>query len=169
MNARNDATNAQTTPFGAAAPQHELLAGMAGNWRGTTRTWLDPNAAPEETPTEATAEMLLGGRFLRIDYRGTVAGKPHAGQMIVGFHNDAQSFELLQIDSFHTGSMMMLSTGPVGPGGAVSVLGSYPAGNERWGWRTVLRRDAEELVIEAFNIAPDGQEFPAIETRLRRA
>jgi hypothetical protein len=49
------------------------------------------------------------------------------------------------------------------------VLGSYAAGDQRWGWRTVIHPHPERFVIEAFNIAPDGQEHPALKTQLTRA
>jgi hypothetical protein len=169
MSERVDATNAATAAFQPAA-QHETLRNMVGRWSGPTQTWLDPSAAPDESRTEVTVESLLGGRWIRIDYQSTVQGKPHAGQMIVGFHKDAKAFEIAWVDSFHTGTSMMLSTGAPRPDGAVSVVGSYGAGNERWGWRTVLRQtQPDELVFEAYNISPAGQEDRAVETRLRRA
>jgi hypothetical protein len=48
----------------------------------------------------------------------------------------------------------------------IAVLGSYRAGNQRWGWRTVFHEADGQLLLEATNIAPDGQEFPAIDVRL---
>ncbi|WP_373046896.1 DUF1579 family protein [Vulgatibacter sp.] len=167
MSERIDATQSETAPFQPSAA-HEALAAMVGQWRGPTKTWLDPSAPPDESITEATVEPLLGCRWIRIDYRGRVLGKLHAGQMIVGFHKDAQEHEIAWLDSFHTGTAMMFSIGKASGDGSVSVLGSYAAGPERWGWRTGLRMDDGRLVLEAWNITPDGQEFPAIETRLAR-
>jgi hypothetical protein len=129
-------------------PQHEQLLALCGRWSGTTSTWLDPAAPADQAGTEATIEALLGGRFVRIDYQSAVQGRPHAGQMIFGFHSDARAFELAWLDSFHTGTAMMLSTGAASVasvtggdshGVLASVLGSPSAGTERWGWRTVLR------------------------------
>lgn len=168
MSERIDATNAPTAPFQPVAP-HEALRNMVGRWSGQTQTWLDPSAAPDESKTEATIESLLGGRWIRVDYQSTVQGKPHAGQMLIGFHTDAMQFEIAWVDSFHTGTSVMLSTGALPPDGTVSVLGSYPAGDERWGWRTVLRLPLHgELVIEEYNISPAGQEDRAVEMRLTR-
>lgn len=167
---RIDATACLTTRFHPGA-QHEQLLALVGRWSGTTSTWLDPSAPADQAGTEATIEALLGGRFIRIDYQSAVQGKPHAGQMLLGFHSDAGAFELAWLDSFHTGTALMLSTGPLQADGAISVLGSYRAGPERWGWRTVLRPPvlaSDELVIEAYNIAPSGHEDRAIETRLKR-
>jgi hypothetical protein len=168
MDERIDATNAATAPFQPGAP-HETLRNMVGRWSGQTQTWLDPASAPDESKTEVTVESLLGGRWIRIDYQSTVQGKPHAGQRLVGFHKDAMVFEIAWVDSFHTGTSVILSTGAPRPDGAVAVLGSYGAGNERWGWRTVLRQPQPgELVIEEYNISPAGQEDRAVETRLTR-
>jgi hypothetical protein len=157
-----------TAPFDAA-PAHRALTALVGGWSGTTRTWLNPVAPPDEHPTRATISSLLDGRWIRIDYHGVVMKTPHAGEMIIGFHKDAAEYEMLWIDSFHTGSAMMMSVGGTGPDGEIRVLGSYAAGRERWGWRTVITVGADELVIDAFNISPAGHEDPAIHTRLRRA
>jgi hypothetical protein len=163
-----DATSAPTTPFNPTA-HHTALHELVGRWAGETQLYLDPSAPPETSRTEATVESLLGGRWVRIDYQGTAMGKPHAGVLMLGYHRDAHSFEAAWIDSFHTGTAIMLSVGEPGDG-SISVLGSYAAGAERWGWRTTLRRDgADGLVIEALNITPAGEAHPAVTTRLRRA
>lgn len=169
--ARIDAAACLTTTF-RPGPQHEQLLALVGRWSGTTSTWLDPEAPADQAGTEATIEALLGGRFVRIDYQSAVQGKPHAGQMLFGFHSDARAFELAWLDSFHTGTAIMHSTGVASDGahGALaSVLGSYSAGPERWGWRTVLRPlHRDELLIEAYNVSPRGHEDRAIATRLKR-
>lgn len=162
------AVTAPTSPF-EPTPQHQALAELAGRWSGDTELYLDPAAAPETSPTWATIEPLLAGRWLRIEYRGTATAQPHAGALILGYHRDAGAFEAAWIDSFHTGTAMMMSVGEARADGVISVLGSYAAGAERWGWRTTLRRaGADALLIESFNVTPDGQEFPAVVTRLRR-
>ncbi len=162
-----DAATAPTAPFSAAA-EHEALTALVGRWSGVTRSWIEPSGAPDEAATEASVEALLGGRWIRIAYQGRAMGQPHGGELIVGFHKDAGEHEAAWLDSFHTGSAMMMSVGKPGVEGEIRVLGSYAAGAERWGWRTILRHHGDELVIESFNISPAGQEDHAVETRLRR-
>lgn len=164
------ARTAPTAPF-ELTDAHQKLARMVGTWSGTTRTWFDPPSPPEESEIEATVDSLLGGRWIRIEARGTAAGKPHAGQMILGFHRDEQSYEMSWIDSFHTGTAIMLFTGPAVPDDRpVAVTGSYRAGDERWGWRTEFAwKPSAELWIQAWNISPDGHEERAIETILSPA
>lgn len=163
-----DLSRAETAPF-AASPGHRDLFAAAGTWFGPTRTWFDADQPPTDSVTTARIETILGGRFVRLDYQGTVMGKPHAGEMLIGFEPDANRFTAVWIDSFHMSPGMMVSTGERGEDGSISVLGSYPAGGQTWGWRTVLRTiDDDHLQIEAFNISPEGREDRAIEMQLVR-
>ena len=62
----------------------------------------------------------------------------------------------------------MVSEGKLDTTGTLSVLGDYQAGPEKWGWRTNMQIADETLLINVFNISPDGQEYPAIEASLSR-
>lgn len=168
MNLLVDLARAETAPF-TPGPEHQALARLAGSWRGLSQLWLDPSAAPEESQGELHAELLLGARWLRLCMRGSALGKPHASEMLLGYHADARAHELAWIDSFHTGTSIMLSTGAATEPGRVDVLGSYAAGAQRWGWRTRLALvSADELALDAFNISPDGNEDRAVAWRFRR-
>jgi len=163
-----DLARAESAAFRPTA-EHETLAGLAGTWRGRTRLWLDPAAPPEESLFEVSAQPLLGGRWLRLCTCGTALGEPHAGEMLLGYHRDERRYELAWIDSFHTAGSIMLSTGAASVPGVVDVLGSYAAGEQRWGWRTRLwLSESGELALDAFNIAPDGVEARAVESRAKR-
>jgi Protein of unknown function (DUF1579) len=163
-----DLARAETAQF-TASEGHRDLFGMAGSWEGPTRTWFDPTASFDESRTTALIEPILGGRFLRLDYEGTVMSKPHAGEMLLGYESDDKRFTAVWVDSFHMASGIMVLTGTRRDDGIISVLGSYQAGGETWKWRTVLRPiDDESLTIEAYNISPQGREDRAIETRLAR-
>lgn len=141
------------------------LAHLSGSWAGSARTWLDPEGEPDLSSWRATVEVLLDSRYVRLRYQGECCGKPHSGEMTLGF--DEHEHTMYWIDSFHTGASPMWSVGPAGS--VISVLGSYRAGDQRWGWRTLFREADGQLVLEATNITPDGQEAPAIEVRLSRS
>jgi hypothetical protein len=167
-----DIVSAPTSAF-EGTKHHARLAVLAGTWKGTTATWLDPSSKDpsEEAAVDVRVESVLGGRFLRIQYASTAMGKPHAGEMLVAFEKDDDRWAVAWIDSFHTGSMLMHSTSNRTPNAEepISVLGSYPAGpDQRWGWRTVIHPHPERFVIEAFNVKPDGTEEPALKTQLTR-
>lgn len=163
-----DLVSAETTPFDAASG-HVLLASFIGAWSGSTRLWLDPAAPSEEGLMDLNAEAILGGRWLRVTYRATAAGKPHGGEMLLGFHKDTGSFEMTWVDSFHTGSAIMTFTGQAKEAGIVDLLSSYVADGQRWGWRTAISSPLpEHLLIESFNVSPQGEEMRALEARLTR-
>jgi Glyoxalase-like domain/Protein of unknown function (DUF1579) len=150
-------------PFRATA-EHARLMALAGHYQGNTRTFVDPNAAPDLADDTLYIEPALGGRWLRLQWFGTVFGKPRSGEMLLGFHIDAGEYEMTWADTFHTGSAIMWSSGKARQDGVVSVIGSYAAGPERWGWRTEFHLDRDALRLRAFNISPNGHEDRAIET-----
>lgn len=143
------------------------LQGLAGAWRGTTKTFFDPNTPAEEAATEVDVEVILGGRHVRLTYASVVMGSPHVGEMT--FSHDGR-FSVTWLDSFHTGDAVMALAGE--KGGDFTALGSYAAGPERWGWRITLSLPAPdggaELFIDEKNISPAGEVYPAVEMRLRR-
>ncbi len=157
---------ADTAPL-SASDGHRALHRLVGTWLGTTRTWLDPAMPPDEGQTVARVEAILGGRFVRLEYRGAVMGKSHAGELLIGHDATAGRFTSAWVDSFHMATGIMSSAGELRDDGAIALLGSYDAGGQKWGWRTVIRRvDDEHLTIESFNISPDGGEDRAVESRL---
>jgi hypothetical protein len=163
-----DLARAETAHF-TPSPAHELLGQFTGAWRGPSTLWMEPGTPPEHTTTELQAELVLGGRWLRLTYHGVAGAKPHAGEMLIGFHNDANQYELAWIDSFHTASSIMLSTGAPAEPGVVEVLGGFGSAEQRWGWRTRLHKASpHELVLEAFIITPTGEEARALEVKLAR-
>ncbi|MDQ3366627.1 MAG: DUF1579 domain-containing protein [Myxococcota bacterium] len=160
--------DAATAPF-TAGPEHEHLRRFVGRWTGTVALWLDPSAPPEETTATAQVDALLGGRFVRVEYAGVAMGTPNAGQYLLAYERDEHRYTAAWIDSFHTGTAMMISTAPGLVEDELSVLGSYVAGDQRWGWRTSFRATADALVIATFNITPDGAAARAFEMRFTRA
>lgn len=158
----------QWTPaFTGITPQHQRLQALCGHYTGEVKTWLDPDAAPDLSPGELHLQTILGGRWLRLAQAGAVAGVAHAGEMLLGFHADAAQYELSWVDSFHTGSSMMTSAGPLRADGLIAVTGSYQAGEQRWGWRTEIDL-TDGLLLRAFNVFPTGEQVLAIEARWTR-
>ncbi|HKE14620.1 MAG TPA: DUF1579 family protein [Kofleriaceae bacterium] len=168
-----DLATAETMPL-SAGDGHRALHALVGEWEGVTYTWLDPDKPPDASGIEMRIQAILGGRFVRLEYRGQVMGKGHAGEMLVGYDLSERRFTAAWVDSFHMASGIMMSAGERRDDGAIAVLGSYDAAGQKWGWRTVLRRagdgegDGDALLVEATNISPDGEEHRAIASRLTR-
>lgn len=159
-----------TAPF-EPSPVHTSFAAFAGRWRGEVKTWFDPEGEPMVDTWTLDAELLLGGRFLRLTYAGSVGGTPNGGQFTIARHNTDARIEASWIDSFHTNTANMACFGPDPDGGPLRFLGTYPDGQDgpRWGWRTTIGIDPEGvLCIDAENLHPDTTADRAIEARLAR-
>lgn len=161
----------QTSPY-TPDPQHARLLRLIGDWQGTAKTWLDPSpsAPPVSAPWEGAITELLGGRFVQFDYRSSVNDTPIAGRLLIAFESSEGLFRTTWIDSFHTGTAVLVSVGK--PGDAdVDVLGAYfiAEGVPPWGWRTRIddSRDGE-LVIRMYNVKPEGEEKIGVEIALKR-
>ena len=150
---------------------HHQLSQIAGTWEGLARTWFEPEVIADESPIQGTIRPLLEGRFLFHEYKGSFAGKPLEGAMIIGYDLNTGSFQSAWIDSFHMGTGIMFSRQKKEEG-EFSVYGTYEVfqdGRQEWGWRTHIKlEDENTLLITAYNISPEGEELKANEIVYKR-
>ncbi|MBK9208888.1 MAG: DUF1579 family protein [Anaerolineales bacterium] len=148
---------------------HHFFARMAGNWRGTSKLWLEPEKLAEEAQIVGTIQLLLEGRFALFLYQGSIEGEAQHGMFTFGYNTTLEQFETSWVDSFHTGTGIMFCIGAEKENG-FAVTGSYPdpTGGPDWNWRTEVELIADELMVTAYNISPEGGEAKAVEAKLMR-
>lgn len=157
-----------------AAPVHGragLLGRLVGSWRGTTRTWFEPDKLADESEARGRIRAVLDGRFVVHEYEGSLRGKPLMGMAILGYHIDVGRFTMAWVDSFHMGTATMHAEGEPRGDSGFQVLGHYDVPESQpWGWRTEFSLSLRDtrLVISAYNISPTGQEDKAVETVYQR-
>ncbi len=156
-------------PFISSTPHH-FLARLAGNWKGTSKLWLEPDKLADESPVVGTIQLILEGRFALYLYQGSIEGEPQHGMFTFGYNTTLEQFEASWMDSFHNSTAIMFCIGAEMANG-FSVTGSYPdpTGGPDWGWRTEIQLiDPDQLIITAYNISPQDGEAKATEARLKR-
>lgn len=150
-----------------ASGAHHQLGRLVGEWEGTAKTWFEKDVLGDESPVRGSIKLIMDGRFVLHEYRGSLGGKPLEGMAIIGYHLASGKYQSAWIDTFHNGSAIMFSEGTRGDD-SMSVLGSYeyitPELEEKWGWRTQIEMINElQIQIRAYNISPDGKEAIATE------
>ena len=148
----------------------DSLTKLAGTWKGTYRLWELPSEAPHESRTVASFTLVLGGRFVRMDYTWGFDGEPQEGSLLFGYEQREDMVTAVWIDSWHMGDKFMICRGVAQGGGAIVVRGEYaaPSGPD-WGWRTVIELgDGGSFRMVMYNVSPDGQEDLAVEATFTR-
>ena len=150
---------------------HHFLAQLAGNWKGVSKLWLEPDHLAGESPIVGTIQIVLDGRFAIFLYQSSIEGEAQHGMFTFGYNTTLERYEASWLDSFHNNTAIMFCEGNAKERGFF-VLGSFPdpAGGPDWGWRTEVEWiDEDHLLITAYNISPEGGEAKATEAELERA
>ncbi|MBV6391121.1 MAG: hypothetical protein KPEEDBHJ_00326 [Anaerolineales bacterium] len=148
---------------------HHLLALLSGNWKGTSKLWLEPGKLANESAIIGSVQIILDGRFALFLYESSIEGEAQRGMFTFGYNTTLERYEASWVDSFHNNTAIMFCEGNAIQNGFF-VLGSYPdpAGGPDWGWRTEVQLNGNELIMTAYNILPDGQEAKATELSLTK-
>jgi hypothetical protein len=154
--------------------KHNWLSKLAGRWEGTTKVWFEPDKLADESETKGTIKEILGGRFIMHEYTGSMQGKPLEGIQIYGYDMTGERFQMVMLDTFHTGTLVLNQNGAEGDE-KFSPLGSYdykdPSGEiTTWGWRTDIELvDDDNMIISMYNVFPNGESAKGVETVYKRS
>ena len=109
---------AKMMELGKPGENHKLLAGMAGTWNYTVKTWMDPTGKPQESKGTSTRKAIMDGHFFLAEHSGKFQMPGADGKMkemnfkgmaIEGYDNVKNKFVNTWIDNM--GTMIMVSEG----------------------------------------------------------
>lgn len=150
-------------------PQHKQLAEMAGTWEVTIKSF-EGGGEPQVSTGKASRKMIMDGRYLKEDYKGTYMGQPFDGMGLTGFDNVLKKFTTVWIDSMSTGVGVgngeMDSTGKIL---TTSMTYSDPMTGKASTMRQILKRESKDLeTFEMYGPGPDGKEVKMMEMTYKR-
>lgn len=148
---------------------HKQLAHYTGNWSFDGKSWMDPKGPPLKASGTVAAEMILGGRYLKMIYKGTSMGMPFEGISITAFDNHLKIFHSIWIDNSGTG--IFISKGKPGTEKVREETGVIddPMGSGKVHMRTVYTNITKDrFKMEMFNkigSSPETKSMELIYTR----
>jgi len=169
MDAKQKAAMEAWQKASTPGPEHASLTKMAGTWDVTIKSFEGPE--PQVSTGKAVRKMVLGGRFLQEEYKGTYMGQPFDGMGLTGYDNVMKKYTFFWVDSMGTG--MMVGEGHMDPQGSVltSVM-TYtdPLTAKQSSVRQVMKKMGPDTeIFEMFGPGPDGKEKKMMEMTYKRA
>ena len=103
--AQFDAWMATATP----GPEHKYLGYMVGEWDAHVKHWMEPGAEAAQEEGWCKNEPILGGRFIRTEFKGTMMDMPFQGMGWTGYDRVQKKYINTWADTF--GTMLMVQDG----------------------------------------------------------
>ncbi|HDT13068.1 MAG TPA: DUF1579 domain-containing protein [Candidatus Aminicenantes bacterium] len=148
------------TKAAAVTAEHKALEYFAGRWKVEAKMWAMPGAPPTESVNTNEGEVILGGRYVRLTYKGEMMGQPFEGLQISGYDNIAKAYTTFWIDNSST-SFYLLRGMYDAAKKTYTFKGSWadPLGGETPVRMIIKIVSPDEYVSETYMTQPDGKEF----------
>ena len=151
--------------IGAPGEKHAALKPLVGKWTTTVKFWSAPNATPEVSSGTSEKMMVLGDRFLKEDYTGTMMNMPFNGIGMTGYDNVKQSYVATWSDTNST-AVINLEGSADGSGKVITTTGECknPMTKKPMKMKMVTRIEGNDRhVFENWMRDPKGKEYRAVE------
>lgn len=135
---------------------------LDGTWRGTWRTWVEPEQLYGTSTIEAAVTAMYDGKDAVLRYTAELDG-PVEGFALIGHSPDG--IVVAWIDTWHTSGFVMTSHGP-SPNGRIAVATTFRAGDEEWRWSSEYGLEERCLVIRHYNEGPEVPRYLGVEAML---
>ena len=155
----------------AAAPgeNHEFLADLEGDWSSASKVWMAPGQPPMESTGKSTKTMIMGGRYLRESFEGSMMGNTFHGLGVTAYDNTAGEFITTWLDDMSTS--IAIARGQR-DGDTLTMHGEYldPMSGQTMKVRYVTRVvDTDHHFFEYFMTMPGAPEVKSMEIAYSRA
>lgn len=146
-----------------------FYARFKGDWKGSYSLWLRSGTPAQKSVINANFQPAAKGNYFLMTYSWKKGDEAQEGVFLFGGHGKAAT--ATWGDSFHMVPEPMQCKGELKDGGKkLIVKGSYSMGKgPAWGWRTEFTQQGpKSLLMEAYNIMPNGVEGLAVKAELKR-
>lgn len=154
---------------GEVTENHSYLKRFAGSWTAETTMWMAPGQPPTSGGGAIEGRLIMGGRFVALDFKGSMLGRPFEGFQLTGYDNMRKQYLTLWIDDTSTAFFELAGTRDA----VKDVLDQTGDWADPVGGTTKVRAltrfvGPDEYVFEQLMVLPDGKEFKSMEMRCVR-
>ncbi len=93
---------AEMMRLGTPNEHHAELAKTIGNWNAHTSFKMDPSQPPAEGPATMTVESVLGGRYIKSEFKMDFMGQPFEGFSYTGYDVAHEQYIAIWADTMST-------------------------------------------------------------------
>ncbi|MFQ5430276.1 MAG: DUF1579 domain-containing protein [Phycisphaerae bacterium] len=151
-------------------PFHKNMDPMVGDWVAASKYSPAPGVPPEVNKGTCRNSWIMGGRFIKQEYRGKAMGEPFEGLGILGYDNMKKQYTSSWVDNMTTG--IMADFGVCDESGKVFTFESThpdPMTGKPVKMKSVTRVvNKDKHVFEMFREGPDGKMFKNLEITYTR-
>ena len=125
---------------------------------------MSPEGEPTLSEGTASGEMLMGGRYLKVNHASAMMNMPMEGMSLEGFDNASKEFTSVWIDNMGTGIMIARGTYDEDTK-TINYKGSFvdPMSGKEMSFRETMKYvDENTRRMEMFMINDDGSEFKSM-------
>ncbi len=150
---------------------HALLASQNGKWNMEMTSWMEPGAEPGKSSGVCVYDMALGDRYQHCKLEAMVMGMPFEGMGYTAFDNTKKKFVNTWMDNMGTGIIVMegdydAAAKQMNLKGTVSDIFTGKDKTMREVFRFI---DDNNMLMEVYDMTPDGTEFKSLEIKYTRA
>ena len=138
---------------------HKALEAFVGTWSGEAEFWMDPAAPSEKSTGTMVSSWVLGGRWVRQDWAGSMMGQPFTGVGYFGYDNVKKKYIGTWMDSMSTGLLVQEGTYDEKTK-SFTMIGTMqdPMGNSIKVRHVAKVESADKNTFEMYHTGPDGKE-----------
>jgi hypothetical protein len=162
---KTDDPFAAMAKIGAPGPNHKTLNVLAGTWNAKVKFWMDPTKDPVESDGVCVRKWILGGRFLREEYKGKALNSDFTGIGLIGYDNMRKKYTSMWVDSMSTAIWTNLGTYDSGK----KTFTFNGEGPDPYTGMTTKSRDVtrvvddDKVIVEMYKQVPKAKEFKVLE------
>lgn len=128
--------------LGAPDEHHKEMAVFVGAW-DTKMEALSPGMEAFNSTGSATFEPVMGGRFIKQNYNGSMMGQPMNGVGLSGYNKASKQYEGVWYDSMST-ALYMVKGDKTDSGWVYEGEEVDPMSGEKFGFRHVIKMDGKD-------------------------